>query len=242
MLFFLILNIIHIPLALSFDLNKNDYFFLLWLMLEEVPLIVFCIDIVINLNTAYYSKGVFISNRRKIFEHYVKNHFLIDSLSIVPFLIGNQIKNKYLEMLMLLRIIKVRKLLNKLDDFLQMKEETQGFFDFFKLILLVFYLSHFCGCVWHFVAQWQIESGEEVTWLHYKNIHDEDWLVRYIVSLYYSVTTMLTVGYGDITPQNTTERVFSIMIMVLSCGVFAYSINSVGNILKDIYKKEDEFK
>lgn len=39
---------------------------------------------------------------------------------------------------------------------------------------------------------------------------------------------MITVGYGDINPQNNIEIVFCNIAMMISCGVFAYSVNSVG--------------
>jgi hypothetical protein len=42
---------------------------------------------------------------------------------------------------------------------------------------------------------------------------------------------MNTVGYGDIVPVNNIERVFVIAVTLVSCGVFAFSVNSIGNII-----------
>ena len=53
---------------------------------------------------------------------------------------------------------------------------------------------------------------------------------------------MVTVGYGDITPTNSREKVFVIILMVLACGVFAYSLNRVGVIIQEMFQKEDEFR
>jgi len=36
---------------------------------------------------------------------------------------------------------------------------------------------------------------------------------------------MITVGYGDVTPQNDLERVLSVSTMLIACGVFGYSLN-----------------
>ena len=37
---------------------------------------------------------------------------------------------------------------------------------------------------------------------------------------------MITVGYGDITPINTQERLFVMIITLIACGVFAYALVS----------------
>jgi hypothetical protein len=42
---------------------------------------------------------------------------------------------------------------------------------------------------------------------------------------------MVTVGYGDITPQNTQERLLIMISMLVASGVFAYTINSIGTIV-----------
>lgn len=51
-------------------------------------------------------------------------------------------------------------------------------------------------------------------------------------SLYFSIVTMLTVGYGDITPVNLIEKSYVMIIMIFNCGLFAYYINSIGEIFK----------
>jgi hypothetical protein len=35
---------------------------------------------------------------------------------------------------------------------------------------------------------------------------------------------MITVGYGDIVPVNTSEKLFTMAVMMLACGVFAYTV------------------
>jgi hypothetical protein len=45
---------------------------------------------------------------------------------------------------------------------------------------------------------------------------------------------MVTVGYGDVTAGNNIEILYSNVIMFISSLIFAYSINSIGMILKNI--------
>ena len=48
-----------------------------------------------------------------------------------------------------------------------------------------------------------------------------------VTALYYSMVTMSTVGYGDITPQTTEAKLFAVSIIVLGVAVFATSLTAV---------------
>ena len=47
---------------------------------------------------------------------------------------------------------------------------------------------------------------------------------------------MISVGYGDVTPKNYIEISFSILCMFITGIVYAYSLNSIGNIISNINK------
>ena len=51
-----------------------------------------------------------------------------------------------------------------------------------------------------------------------------DPLELYFTSYYFTVTTITTVGYGDVYATETSERIFCIFLMIL--GVFAFSFAS----------------
>lgn len=51
--------------------------------------------------------------------------------------------------------------------------------------------------------------------------------------------TMVTVGYGDITASNPIEILFSNFTMFISSFVFAYSMNSIGIIIKNLYDERN---
>jgi CRP-like cAMP-binding protein len=56
----------------------------------------------------------------------------------------------------------------------------------------------------------------------------------YVASMYWSCTTITTVGYGDITPKNDTDRVFVFFAMILGAGMYGYIIAALGNIISDM--------
>ena len=64
-------------------------------------------------------------------------------------------------------------------------------------------------------------------WVKNYNITNLTPFNKYIACLYYVVQTVLTVGYGDMTPLTTSEKVSCTFIMLF--GVFIYSL-MIGNI------------
>jgi len=52
---------------------------------------------------------------------------------------------------------------------------------------------------------------------------------------------MSTVGYGDIVAQNDIEKIFCIFFIYMACGLFAYTLTVVGNIIQQSSKNKSQF-
>ncbi|MGH9397368.1 MAG: voltage-gated potassium channel protein [Terriglobia bacterium] len=69
-----------------------------------------------------------------------------------------------------------------------------------------------------------------------------------VTALYYSVVTMGTVGYGDITPKTPHAKLFTVSIIILGIAVFATSISAIagplvsGNLKRMMTRKEKQMK
>lgn len=67
-------------------------------------------------------------------------------------------------------------------------------------------------------------------------------MLSYVGGIYFVSITVITIGFGDIHPVNSKERIFVIVMCLLACGVFAYSLNRIGDIISNISKKQRQFK
>jgi voltage-gated potassium channel len=80
-------------------------------------------------------------------------------------------------------------------------------------------------------------------WLVITPFHD-DVLTAYNKSIYWTITTLTTVGYGDITPHDNLSRIFTMIIMMLGVATYGIVIGSVSKLIvnSDKIKKEKKEK
>jgi len=57
---------------------------------------------------------------------------------------------------------------------------------------------------------------------------------RYLRALYWSITTLATVGYGDLTPTTDAQIVFTMVVMLLGVAIYGYVIGNVASLLANI--------
>jgi voltage-gated potassium channel len=59
----------------------------------------------------------------------------------------------------------------------------------------------------------------------------KDDLVVYITSIYWVVTTLTTVGYGDFKGYQTTEYALQMVVEFIGIGIFSYLMGSINNLV-----------
>ena len=241
-----------IPINLSFGLNVLEYFYdimpLSSTLFKYITMVFFFLDIFVNMNTAYYNKGELIYDRRIIIRNYLQKHLFVDLLSLSYiflkiFLSNGGISFKFdngLGFFFLLRMRNLNRITSRIEEFILLDDTFFNFISLIKLIFGVLLLSHFFACLWHYISF--INLTDETTWLNVYHLSSEVWWMKYISSYYFVVVVMNTVGFGDIVPQNYTEKIYSIFFIYFACGIFAYTINSIGIIVQDINKSMKIFK
>lgn len=66
---------------------------------------------------------------------------------------------------------------------------------------------------------------------------DHDEMYQLLVSCYFALTTLSTVGYGDYFPISNEERVFAVIIMLGGVAFFSYIMGSFVEIISNYEQK-----
>ncbi|CAD8144569.1 unnamed protein product [Paramecium pentaurelia] len=237
---FVIYEMISIPFQISFEIEISNE-------ISNLSLGVFAFDMILNFNTGVYIDGSLQMNRTYIFKNYLSFWFWIDVISTFPYDIiideSQQLIQsakllrlfkflKFVRVLKLLRLAKLKKIIDKIDEYIQTSRIVGVIITFIKLFVFVLFFAHVLGCIFHYTA-----IQEEHSWLG--DQEEYDWQTRYIYSLYWGVATMTTVGYGDISPLTTVERFLGIFLLLVACGGFAFTMNSIGFALSSLQEKSN---
>lgn len=82
-----------------------------------------------------------------------------------------------------------------------------GFERLVFFILMSGMICHIVACMWCFVATFEEDKDHEghMDWLLAKEITNNSIGSKYLFALYFTVTTITTVGFGDISANNPSE-------------------------------------
>lgn len=79
-------------------------------------------------------------------------------------------------------------------------------------------------------------------WIFYYDFVDlPDWEL-YITSFYFTVTTIMTVGYGDITARSISEKLLCILLMLIGVISFSFATGAISSIISNQDSTEAKLK
>ena len=151
---------------------------------------------------------------------------------------------EYIVWLHILTIFKIRdvaKIGSKIEAYLNFNEKLQIFLQLAGLYLSILTVTHLMSCLWFLFGKISLSNGQP-SWLdmleQQKPQFNLDSLYEmYVQSFLWAMSMILGVGQGDMSPRNNLESVFSIITLLLGCGVFSYAITMISQIIIESERK-----
>ena len=192
-----------------------------------------------------------VRNNKLIIKSYLKQYFFIDFIQAIPLYTIMRIfmkANKLLYLgysraelttitfLLFIKPFKIFKIIKKkqnqaLEDFYSYLSENyylEQLVKFLIYFLLFFLFIHLFICLYIYFAFQYYPN-----WIIHTNIINDSFFSKYIASFYFMITTMTTVGYGDIVCISSIERIYHIFLLVIGTLLYTFLVSKIGNYLRD---------
>jgi len=218
---------IEIPLVLVFQATEGWFLEIInWICTG-----IFLADIVLNFNIAIYSKGKLVHDRKYVASKYLKGWFIIDVIAAVPLNVFFK-SYRFITLSKLFRLLRLTRLLKliRVTGVFQKTASSRINPAILRLFILVFWvlmIAHFISCLWIWVAHQDA---------------DLDIISQYIRAYYWTVTTLATIGYGDITPKGNIQMIFVIFIELAGAAMYGLVIGNIASLIANIDIAKTQFK
>uniref|UniRef100_A0A2K5QNX6 Potassium voltage-gated channel subfamily H member 6 n=1 Tax=Cebus imitator TaxID=2715852 RepID=A0A2K5QNX6_CEBIM len=211
--------------------------------------IMFVVDIVINFRTTYVDNNdEVVSHPRRIAVHYFKGWFLIDMVAAIPFDLlifrtGSDETTTLIGLLKTARLLRLVRVARKLDRY-----SEYGAAVLFLLMCTFALIAHWLACIWYAIGNVERPYLEhKIGWLDSlgvqlgKRYNSSDPASgpsvqdKYVTALYFTFSSLTSVGFGNVSPNTNSEKVFSICVMLIGSLMYASIFGNVSAIIQRLY-------
>ena len=102
-----------------------------------------------------------------------------------------------------------------------------------QLIFFIFCGSYFTGMIWFIFCQFREKVGDD-EFIGYFELEEKSNMEIVILMLYYSFTTLSTVGLGDFHPRGNSERIIGSFFMLFGAMITTHVMGSFTRMLDQI--------
>ncbi|OON23838.1 Ion channel [Opisthorchis viverrini] len=207
--------------------------------------IMFLVDILINFRTTYVNKNdEVVSHPRRIATHYLKGWFFVDLVAAIPFdLVFINLKDK--QRLRQSSPLQWKRPLQKVDLTLGKRDNGSAVFHVIPMTLkkgksaLIVPLGVpntlrriTAGVEYAIGKEEHRGEGPKIGWLNTLAMQTEqhytedpssgpDIQTKYITALYFTFSSLTSIGFGNVSPNTNAEKVFSIVVMLVGFGLMS---------------------
>ncbi|XP_076141261.1 voltage-gated delayed rectifier potassium channel KCNH1-like isoform X1 [Alosa pseudoharengus] len=253
---------IMVPYNVSFKTKQNN---VTWLVVDSIVDVIFLVDIVLNFHTTFVGPaGEVISDPKLIRMNYLKTWFVIDLLSCLPYDVINAFENvdegisSLFSSLKVVRLLRLGRVARKLDHYIEYGAAV------LVLLVCVFGLAaHWLACIWYSIGDYEVIDED------HNQVRTDSWLYMlaesvgtpyrfnvsgtgkweggpskdsvYITSLYFTMTSLTSIGFGNIAPTTDGEKIFAVAMMMIGSLLYATIFGNVTTIFQQMYANTNRY-
>uniref|UniRef100_A0A1B0CAV1 Cyclic nucleotide-binding domain-containing protein n=2 Tax=Lutzomyia longipalpis TaxID=7200 RepID=A0A1B0CAV1_LUTLO len=217
--------------------------------------VTFVIDILINFRTTFVNgQDEVVSHPGRIAVHYLSGWFLIDLVAAIPFdllLVGSDTDELGLdkdETTTLIGLLKTARLLRLVRVARKIDRYSEYGAAVLVLLMATFALiAHWLACIWYAIgnAERPILKAK-IGWLDSLASDSQEYYFpngtggpsiksRYVTALYFTFTSLTSVGFGNVAPNTDAEKIFTICVMLVGSLMYASIFGNVSAIIQRLY-------
>jgi len=215
--------------------------------------ILYIVDMLLGFVRSYYNfQYIVIKYQPRIARHYIVTQFWLDFIQAIPaftyitYLCKKQniycgaydLSNK--EMILLLfcfvKQAKLFKIIDKKKNSIKFAiKEIIAEREIIESILHHLIIVIICvSCFYSFISiHIFIGRHSYPNWIIKAGFQDQSHIMLYLTSFYYLMTTMTTVGYGDIVGVSLNEIIFQIIVLSVGITIYSWVVSNIGNYVKN---------
>ncbi len=192
----------------------------------------YVLDIPYSFNQAVKKGLVVYSDRRSIARLYLRGWFAVDVIAAIPFaavfspFVGGHLASlgPLLDIIVVTKVLKMGKISKVSAVFRDIRESLSINPALMRLVTFAFWfvtVIHLMACGWVLIG-----ASEKA-----RPPFDQ-----YLRGLYWTVTTIATIGYGDYTPSHDSnpQIIYTIVVMIFGVGMYGYIIGNVATLIANL--------
>lgn len=205
-----------------------------WLAFSAIGLV----DVVLTFLTSFEKGGVIVKDARRIAQAYLGGCFWLDIAANLPFFLvrASQQGLSPLALLPLLRLQQLIRITGRWEDIQLLNSSVLRIIRYGMCIMLI---TNWNACLWLWIG---LRDFGPQGWIQRLALPRDDFLDLYLHSLYWTVTTLATVGYGDIVPKTRPELMMAIGMMITGALLYAFAVGNVVSVLNQLDGGRAEFR
>ena len=216
--------------------------------------ILYIIDLILGFLRSYYNfQFIVIKYQPRIIRHYLVTQFWFDFFEAIPSFsyISFLCKNKYyincqaydlnnrqfflllfcfVKQIKLFKIIDLKKnsIMFNINENLTENETVENIINLFITTGICIFCFYLFISIHIFIGRHSYPN-----WISRNGFQNQSNFLLYLTSFYYLITTMTTVGYGDIVVASFSEVIFQIIILSVGIIVYSWIVSNIGNYVKN---------